>query len=351
MKRRIVAVLKSAVILLCFWAISRKVDWHETGEVLAGADQRFLAAAVLCVLAEPVVLSLKWRMLMAAKGIRPPLPGLLKIVLISNFLSLIMPTSLGTDALRIWMLRRRGHAVTHTAGSLLADRVLGITVLVLMSLAGLLVGWSGFPDRRVCVTVVVICAALLAVIAAVLSPVPYHVYLRCKSAVAGRIEGNRSGGAGRAARMSSVLARLVREAERVYLSFRSFRKLPGLMLRALDLNAVIQLLRVVQIHFLFLATGAPVSILQELAFVPIIILLTILPVSYFGLGIKEGAFIYLFSSAGIAASRCVGVSLLTYVVIFLGFIPGMVLFLKDRTGLGDLSRARAGDAGEEDRQQ
>ena len=100
------------------------------------------------------------------------------------------------------------------------------------------------------------------------------------------------------------------------------------------LNVVVQVLRTLQIHFIFRSLGVSVPLAQEFAFVPIIVLLTLLPISYFGLGIKEGAFAYFFSSVGIPPSVSVSVSLITYPLIVLGLLPG-ALFLATRNKAKD----------------
>ena len=106
-------------------------------------------------------------------------------------------------------------------------------------------------------------------------------------------------------------------------------------------NVVFQVFRVFQIHFLFRALGAYPPLAVEMAFVPVILILILMPFSpYLGLGVKEAAFIYFFSLAGIPREVSFSVSILSHVVILVGLIPAVFLFL---AGRGDTAR-RNGEA-------
>jgi hypothetical protein len=66
-----------------------------------------------------------------------------------------------------------------------------------------------------------------------------------------------------------------------------------------------------------------------LVLVPIITLVALLPVSVLGLGVKDGAFVFFFGGAGVAASLALAVSLTSYAVIIaasvlLGLVASVV---------------------------
>jgi uncharacterized membrane protein YbhN (UPF0104 family) len=91
------------------------------------------------------------------------------------------------------------------------------------------------------------------------------------------------------------------------------------------LSCLFLLARVGSIHFLFDAIGEPQPFLMTLALVPIILLIVLLPVSLFGLGLKEGAFVFFFGSAGVSPSVALAASLTSYFVVIGGnFLFGAV---------------------------
>lgn len=319
MKKWLINLLKLAFIALCFCIISRKIHFHELAGHFANLSPGWVAAAWLTVLLEPVVIALKWNLLLREKGINLRLPHLVRIVFTSNFLSTALPFSFGADALRLMLVKREQHSLTHAASSLVADRILGTLAIVTLSLAG--VAWAGpaLLDRQTVWSILGIAAVLFAIIAVLISPLPVFWAPLLKRGLTGR---------------GRLAERAVHVAERVvavHESLRSFRHHRAELAQVFALNLLTQALRVLQIVLLFRAVPSQVAVplSQTAAFVPMIVMFTLLPLSYFGLGIKEGAFIYFFGRAGVPGAVCVAVSLITYPLIFGAMLPGAAFVLRD----------------------
>jgi uncharacterized protein (TIRG00374 family) len=287
-------------------------------------------AAFVTVLAEPVILAIKWNLLLREKEINIPLARMVRIVFSSNFLSVAVPTSVGADAVRLLMLKSRQHSLTHSAGSLIADRVLAVLALVVMSMTATAAIWNQIPEKRALVSVGVVSAIILVVIVVMLSPLPSlaagFIRTRLVPWAVRRFHGHGDPDRVPVARWIIAVNEKIGD---IHASFRSFRSAPGVLSKVLALNFVTQLLRVFQVYFLFHAVHNPVPFSREIAFVPIIVLLTLLPISFFGLGVKEGAFLYSFGQTGVPAAICLTVSFITYILIFSAMIPGAMFVCAD----------------------
>ncbi len=308
-------LLKLAVIGLCFWIILSRIDLHDVYRKLAETSIPFVGLAFLTVLAEPFVLAFKWNLLLREKEINVRIPSLIRLIFTSNFLAVAIPTSVGADALRILMLRDRNHSVTHSASSLIVDRVLAVLAIVILSVVGSALIWNEVPEKRGLYTVLGLAAVIVLMIAVLASRLPTLLVPWFRRFLAGS-EGAQPGA------LRGTLLRVIDEVARIHDSFLSFRRHPSTLLAVLCLNFLIQFLRTAQIHFLFHAIRHPTPLTYEMAFVPMIVLLTLLPISYFGLGIKEGGFLYFFRQVGVPAAACLSVSFITYILIFLALLPG-----------------------------
>jgi hypothetical protein len=77
-----------------------------------------------------------------------------------------------------------------------------------------------------------------------------------------------------------------------------------------------------------LALNQHINIIYFFIFVPIIILVALLPLSVGGIGVREGAYVYFFSQVGVSASEAFILSLLLYVVMMIGIIlPGGIIYV------------------------
>lgn len=312
---------KVALILICFGVIFRSVNIGEVAESVRGISLALLFAAFLCMLADTFILAIRCVYLFKAKDIRISYPAMLRIVFVSNFFSLAIPSSIGADALRIMLLKRESYCVTHSTSMVAMDKVLSVLAMLVFSLAGMLVVWNAIPDQRVLLFLVVVIALTLLGILASLSKIPTYL-LRWLS---DRLQPLKTGQNGKWTKTLGVLEKLLTLLSGIHASFVDFLKQPRTLAAVFGWNAVNQVFRILMVHSLFLALGFSVPLQMQFAFVPVIMLLSLLPITYFGLGIREGAFLFFFTQVGIPASVCLSVSLLTYLLIVAGMIPGVVL--------------------------
>jgi glycosyltransferase 2 family protein len=331
-KRHWLHALKFALVALCLAAVFPRVDPSAIAEAYRNVRWSGLLLAAVLVGFEPIVSSIKWRALMVgARRKRPPLGLVVRIVYTANFLSLLVPTALSADALRIWMLRREQYRVGHAVGSMLADRLLGLGALFLLTLAGWPVAAPALPTAWRPIVPAICLVGLLGIATLFL---PCWTRLLAWSL-------DRFPAAKRDAPLAMALARARQAAEHLAEAFGEYSRHPAPILLALAGNLLIQLMRVLQIFCLFHALGSPIALRMAMAFVPTVLFLSMLPVSFYGAGIKEGAFVFLFAKIGIPAEISLSVSLLTYPLILSALLPGMLFFLSSRNRLRDLRRADA----------
>jgi hypothetical protein len=121
--------------------------------------------------------------------------------------------------------------------------------------------------------------------------------------------------------LGSRLAGVV-EAARVYL------RQPGLLASTTLLSLLVQLANVVLVWLIALGLGLDVSLGYMTVVVPLMTLLTLLPVSVNGMGLREVALVVLLGPAGVPAAAAVTLSLLTFAVYAaLGLVgAGVYLF-------------------------
>lgn len=326
-------IVKATVLILCFWTIFRRIDFEDLRNALDAPRWRYIWLAALTVWVEPVVAAVKWRLLMAARGNEMPPPPIfltIRVVYTANFLSLLAPTALSADALRVWLLRKRGFGVVGSVSAMLVDRALGMAALLLLTLGGWCFARAYLPDPARWGIPWIVLAGLLAIVAAFLPIWPDILRRLERIPWLRRNPPVERSQAGRRHAVLGVLARLRSLAEQLLEGFQEYRHRPGAMFRAGMWNLAIQFLRVVQVFLLFKALGASVSLFDSLTFVPVIVLLSMLPITFYGIGVKEGAFVYLFSKIGQPEAVSLSVSLLTYPLILSALLPGAWFFLAQR---------------------
>ncbi|MBZ0156872.1 MAG: flippase-like domain-containing protein [Alphaproteobacteria bacterium] len=132
----------------------------------------------------------------------------------------------------------------------------------------------------------------------------------------------------------SVLIFTFRVGERVrfllnayrYLHFyRSQRKA---LLKAFAYSLAIQLLGVLSVYILSKGLHLPLSFLSLLVFLPMIILFSMIPVTVSGIGLREGAFVFLLGSTGVSPESAISLSIVWFFSVFVAGVWGLLEYLR-----------------------
>ena len=84
------------------------------------------------------------------------------------------------------------------------------------------------------------------------------------------------------------------------------------------------------------ALGSRVELLSVMVIFPFVLLLSMLPISLAGWGVREGAMVMFFGLIGLSAKISLSASLLFGICMFLAALPGGVLWLIYRPQSNDV---------------
>ena len=104
------------------------------------------------------------------------------------------------------------------------------------------------------------------------------------------------------------------------------------MIKVKGVAVLIQFSRIFYIFFMSLALGINIPFIHFCVFLPIIMLLLMLPISVGGIGVQEAAFIYFFVPLGMGKEEAVSLSLLCYTAVILWLLVGWVIYAKEGIG-------------------
>ncbi|MHB1294780.1 MAG: lysylphosphatidylglycerol synthase transmembrane domain-containing protein [Anaerolineae bacterium] len=303
-KRRWANLLKVAVTLGLLVVVVLTVDLRSVVQVLALARWGDFAVALLLYQLGLVVRAYRWQALLEARGAHVPLLTLLDLYYVGTFFNNFLPSGFGGDVVKMYELARHGADGETAVSTVLADRVIGLVVLLGMALVALPFTWRLVPGSVI--------LALLALIVGTVVALTLFLNRRLVEGVARRV-----------ALFGKVLAHP--KVSAFYASCRSYdrRSLLRSSLASLLFNVLLILTQV----GLARAAGVSLGIGYFFLFVPIISSVLMLPISISGFGVREGAYVVLFGQAGVPADQAVAISLLFYGANLLTGVVGGVLYI------------------------
>lgn len=305
---RVVAV----VVLLGF--LFAQVDAQAFFRYVANASILLLTLSLLLRFVEKALLVSIWRRLMYAQGKIVPFWPMLRINFISYFLGTFLP-SVSADVLRAYGLARyldEQGGVGDSASSVLMERLVGMFTLMLTCMVGAIL----VLDNKSAPLVLTVCVlGLLAVLAIALS-----LWFGLLAVIMERLPERL-----RKRLWNAKIQRFVRAVE-------SYRDKPGIVLQVIGMMLVFQMLRALIPYVTALALGVNFSLLYFMAFIPLVVLTALLPISIGGLGVSQGAFVGLFATVGMDPAAALAISLLVNIILLISNLPGGIFYALDGFG-------------------
>jgi uncharacterized membrane protein YbhN (UPF0104 family) len=292
-------LLKAAVSVLLLYLSLQRVDLNSVGQRLSAIDLHWVIFVVAGLMIQTLLGALRWREIVAICGAKLSAVVTLRYTFIGQFFSQVLPSTVGGDAVRIWLLARSGAGWPAAIYSVLIDRVVGVAVLAIIVIACL--PWTlnliQDPVARWALATIGFGALGATLIFLALG----HRHLRVLE--------------------RWWLTRHLTAASR--LAWRLCQSATGA--RIAPLSFTIHFMSVAVMWGAAKATHATVDIVQVLFLVLPVILIATIPVSIAGWGVRESAMILAFGYAGLAETDGLIVSILYGLVgLGVGAIGGLV---------------------------
>mgnify|MGYP001578827364 FL=1 len=265
----------------------------------------FLTAAFLLLAANEFSRIIRIQLLLKVKKIFFSPAQLVKIYFTSMFFGNFFPSSLGSDIARLLFLKQAKPEVSGLTLSsiILVDRLIGLSGLGLLFLTGLGLAFEPFMS-------------LIGTIGQSVQLIWWGLGLLCGLAVLAII----------GQKLKLTLLNLFHEIK-VFIHHRQ------VIFTTLGWAVVYQLLISLVFYFIYLglARTIVVPVAVFLLWVPVITLISLIPISIGGLGLREWSFVFLFLPLGIPRAELVAVSLTFFVFMLAQSIFGGILFLLTKT--------------------
>lgn len=291
-RRKILFFVKLTVSLGLVVYLGWIVDWDRAVRTASEADIVLLIMVPCLLLARLGFAAFRWRLILADSELAFSFGEAYTDYLVGAFYNVLLPGVTGGDAVRIGRCVRRTECQLGTAtASVLLERIGGIFALLNVALFDYLLFpamSSSLLSTEETSSVTMVAAVGIVLMAAV--TLGRRVWLRWLP----------HGDAGR-------VWRLIRQA------VRTLGVLRGRTLGAVFvLSMLFQVIDIVATFFLSQAIGLAVPLAGFFAIIPLVYLVTFLPISLGGLGVREGMFVFLLAQFGVVASDAVALSFLLY---------------------------------------
>jgi len=296
---------------LLFWLFDPKA----TLAMLATASIPHLFLALLSGVVVLMARSLRWLVIMRDMGFQARFWRIVEIYGISLWFNTFLPGSVGGDAYKVYGLIQDGSKPIQSFATVLMERLSGLGALVSIAIFSVM----GFGHLMPIPSWMLL--SLILMVAALVSGVLFSVRLIEPGARMLRQRFPRM-----CKRMTDERIRLLADV------FQDLIRNKRLLLRAYILGVLLQLLVLVSYYVVSLALNERISILFFLVFFPLIEIVSLIPITVNGMGIRELMLAVFLQYAGVGPSYAIGFSiLLRLILVVLALAGGLLLVVRPGT--------------------
>jgi uncharacterized membrane protein YbhN (UPF0104 family) len=298
--RRIKFLVRLLVSVSILVVILRSIDFGQAWQILARAAPDLLLLALLMQFGSTAVSAYRWQLIMRNLGFGQTFLFYWDSYFKGMFFNQGLPTSIGGDAIRVLDVARRGFRKRDVLVGVAIDRLTGLGALLLLALIAHLVNPDLLPEK--------VYRPILWLLAAGLLGFASLSFL-------GRL---------------SWLSRQPQLAVLKTVSDRLRQAVSLHRVLLLTSSLLVPLLAMLAFFAAGRALGLRYDLLTYFAIVPPALVLTVVPISIAGWGVREGVLVGLFSLIGADRTVVLMMSLVYGMLLILVSLPGLVVFLRGR---------------------
>lgn len=311
MRRILLSTIKILISVALLYFSLRKINLYDLASRIRVESLGWIALAIAISFLQIFVGVLRWREISAECGAPLETRQAMRFNVIGTFFNQTLPSSIGGDAVRLWLVARAGAGWRAATYSIFVDRAIGLIALAIIIVASL--PWSyqliSDPQGRSALLLIDFAALTAGVGFLILGILPWpwlkhwwgtH-HIRACAEIANRVIFSRDRG-------------------------------PKIAV----LSLLVHVLAVVIAWCVVQSIAAPVVFGQVFQLIPPVMLITMLPISIAGWGVREATMGLAFGYAGLMTNEGVNVSLLFGAVSFIvGAVGGLVwIFSAEKAAQG-----------------
>lgn len=312
MKKRLqsIAIILLTVILLGL--VLYKVGLRELFDTLKQADPVFIFLAFCASIFQVWIGVVKWHVLLKSRGFQVPFLYLFKLYLVGAFFNNFLPSNVGGDVVRVYELGKRIGDGTKALASVFVERFTGFIVLIVVSCLAFLTNLTLVEDAALTLAMLASVVALLGILWVVLDA-------RLLRLVGRWIK-------------IGIVQKIVAKFQKFQAALYEYGDDRSTLVQAFWLSLVFYIGAIVYVFVAARAFHTSVDLLDIAIITPIILVVSMMPLTFNGIGVQEWAYVLLFTWVGLPASVGLSTIILIRAATLISALAGGLMYPGIRSG-------------------
>lgn len=295
--------IKVVIAIVLLFILITRLDTKQMIYSLTQANISLLLLATVIFLARNIFAAIRWQLLLAIKGIKHSLILLTRYYLIGAFFSLFLPSAVGGDIVRAYYSTRESSNVIINITAVIVERIIGLIAILSFALGALVLSTRLFNNE------IINWVSLIGVMLLISTYVLFFIDLDFLQ------------------RYKLSKLKLVKGLLSYIVTIQQYKHQPRVLLSAFGISILYQLLAVLSYYISSLAIGETLGFNIFLIVFAITSVLSMVPVSLGGIGVREGSMTFLLIMVGVNKDSAGLISLIGLFFFLIQGVVGVIAFL------------------------
>lgn len=295
-------ILKFIFSTLLLWIVFRMVDFHFINHLILNIDKRFVFLSIILQLVSTSLAAYRWSLIMQMLRFDQTFSFYLGSYFKGAFFNQALPGSIGGDAVRVLELGSLGYSKKEAFFGIFIDRIVGLSGLLILNLGANVINGDILPVWLFHLINTICIGGISGFMLLIL--LRKIIWLRQY-------------------RVTRLFADLSHRFRQVYVSKQA-------IVLQVGLSIIIHFFSILSLYELANAVGMTLPLTTFLVTVPPVFLLTIIPISLAGWGVRESAMVGIFILVGVSKEMILSVSILYGTMLIISSLPGLFVWLRGK---------------------
>ena len=256
------------------------------------------------------ITAFRWQTLLKTQGIRLSVLSLSSSVLVGQFFNNFLPTSIGGDVYRAYDVNKKsGFPMSSSISVLVVERLSGIIASGSFAAAALFLGFTAIGGKSIVIPIIIFLALSIFIFFLILNPNILGLH--------------------KLAKKIRFLQKILDKLKNVYDTFLSFKNHKWILVQVIFYSLTLQFAVIINYWLASKSLGIPLNLEVFIFIVPVVSIISMLPISLGGIGVREGSLVFLMVSLGAQNAKAAMCSLLLFAMLLvMGIIGGLIYAIR-----------------------
>jgi uncharacterized protein (TIRG00374 family) len=310
LSNNIVKLLFSILLIL---ALFYKTDINHLYLTIKSSNLLFFSIAILCGFLNFFISTYRWEILIKRFSVSTSFFELFRFICLSFFYNFFIPGGFAGDLIRGYKCKGISLKSSQGLASVFIDRLIGLAAFITFGLLGILFSFKILVNEKLFLYLVIV--LILSIL---------FTFLIFNRNIIEKFNV-----------LKKIHNKLFNKLKELYEFIYSYKNSKKLTFYAFITSLGAGFFTIFIFFLLGLSINVSVPFVYYLFFIPIIIIVSYLPISYSGLGIREASFVLLFAQVGVENSQALAISLMYFGILLILGIVGGILFILTKNWSGE----------------